>query len=72
MMFLGGVFFPISMLPRFLGHIANALPSTQMSDALRAIFYQGAGIGDIWTNLLVMAGWILACYVISIRFFRWE
>jgi hypothetical protein len=34
LMFLGGLFFPNSMLPNFLGHIASALPSIQMSDAL--------------------------------------
>jgi ABC-2 type transport system permease protein len=72
LMFLGGLFFPNSMLPHFLAQIANILPSTQMSDALRAVFYQGAGIGDIWQNLLVMGGWILACLAVSIKFFRWE
>jgi ABC-2 type transport system permease protein len=72
LMFLGGIFFPNSMLPHFLARIANILPSTQMSDALRAVFYQGAGIGDIWQNLLMMAGWILACLAVSIKFFRWE
>lgn len=72
LMFLGGIFFPNSMLPNFLQHIANALPSTQVSDALRIIMYQGAGIGDIWQHLLILAGWILGCLVISIKFFRWE
>jgi ABC-2 type transport system permease protein len=72
LMFLGGIFFPNGMLPDFLGRIANALPSTQMSDALRAIFYQGAGFGNIWHNLVIMAGWILACLAVSVKFFRWE
>jgi ABC-2 type transport system permease protein len=72
LMFLGGVFFPNSMLPTFLERIANALPSAQMSDALRQVLYQGAGIGDIWQNLLIMAAWSLAFYIISLKFFRWE
>ena len=73
LMFLGGIFFPNSMLPKASWqHFANALPSTQMSDALRGVFYQGAGFGDIWQNLLIMAAWILACLAISIKFFRWE
>jgi ABC-2 type transport system permease protein len=72
MMFLGGIFFPNSMLPSFLGRLASALPSTQMGDALRLVFYQGAGFGDIWPNLLIMAAWILACLAVSVRFFRWE
>lgn len=72
MMFLGGVFFPNNMLPGFLEPIANALPSAQMSDALRQILYHSAGIGDIWTNLVIMAGWSLVCYLISLKVFRWE
>jgi ABC-2 type transport system permease protein len=72
LMFLGGVFFPNSMLPSFLARVANVLPSTQMGDALRLVAYHGAGLGDIWQNLLIMAGWILACMAISIKFFRWE
>jgi len=43
-----------------------------MNDALRMVFYQGAGIGDIWQHLLVLAGWTMACLAISIKFFRWE
>ena len=72
MMFLGGIFFPNSMLPTWLGNAAKALPSTQLADALRVVVYNGGGIGDIWLKLLIMGGWIAACLIISIRFFRWE
>jgi ABC-2 type transport system permease protein len=72
LMFLGGLFFPNSMLPNFLGHIANALPSTQMSDALRMVAYSGAVLADIWQNLAIMLAWILVCLAISLKFFRWE
>jgi ABC-2 type transport system permease protein len=72
LMFLGGIFFPNSLLPTWLGNAAKILPSTQMGDALRAVVYNGAGIGDIWQKLLIMTGWIAACSVISIKFFRWE
>ena len=72
LMFLGGIFFPNSLLPTWLGNAAKILPSTQMGDALRAVVYNGAGIGDIWQKLLIMTGWIAVCSVISIKFFRWE
>jgi ABC-2 type transport system permease protein len=72
LMFLGGLFFPNSMLPEFLAKVANALPSTQACDALRAVCYQGAGFGDIWPHLLALAAWAVACIVISLKFFRWE
>ena len=72
LMFLGGIFFPNSLLPKWLGNAASILPSTQMGDALRAVVYNGAGIGDIWQKLAVMGAWIAVCMVVSIRFFRWE
>ena len=72
MMFLGGIFFPNSMLPTWLGNAAKMLPSTQLGDALRAVVYNSAGISDIWPKLLIMAGWIVVCLVISTKFFRWE
>jgi ABC-2 type transport system permease protein len=72
LMFLGGIFFPNSLLPNWLDNGAKILPSTQLGDALRAVIYNGAGIGDIWQKLAVMGAWIAVCLVISIRFFRWE
>ena len=72
LMFLGGIFFPNSLLPKWLGNAASILPSTQLGYALRAVVYNGAGIGDIWQKLAIMGAWIAACLVISIRFFRWE
>jgi ABC-type multidrug transport system permease subunit len=60
------------MMPNWLGNIAKVLPSTQMSDALRAIMYNNAGIGDIWQKLAVLAAWAAVCLVISVRFFHWE
>jgi ABC-2 type transport system permease protein len=71
-MFLGGIFFPNSLLPNWLDNGAKILPSTQLGDALRAVVYNGAGIGDIWQKLAIMGVWIAVCLVISIRFFRWE
>jgi ABC-2 type transport system permease protein len=72
LMFLGGIFFPNSLLPKWLGNAASILPSTQLGDALRAVVYNGGGIGDIWPKLAIMGAWIAVCMVVSIRFFRWE
>lgn len=72
LMFLGGIFFPVGMLPKALASVANYLPSTQMSEALRQVFYQGAGFGDIWPALLILLGWAAACLVVSLKTFRWE
>ena len=72
LMFLDGVFFPNSLLPNWLGNIAQYLPSTQVGDALRAVMYNGAGIGDIWQKLAILAAWMAAFLVVTVKFFRWE
>ncbi len=72
LMFLGGIFFPNSMLPGWLSRFASILPSTQASDAIRSVFYQNASFGDVWQNLAIMGAWIVACLAVSIKFFRWE
>ena len=72
LMFLGGIFFPNSLLPNWLGDAAKILPSTQMGDALRMVVYNNAGFGDIWQKLAMMAAWIVVCLVVSTKFFRWE
>jgi ABC-2 type transport system permease protein len=71
-LFLGGIFFPNSIMPDFLAVIANGLPSTHMGDALRAVIIDGLGLGSVWIALAAMGAWIILSLVISIVFFRWE
>jgi ABC-2 type transport system permease protein len=71
-LFLGGIFFPNSIMPNFLIVISKALPSTHMGDALRAIVIDGLGLGSIWIELAAMGGWIVVSLIISIKLFRWE
>ena len=72
LMFLGGIFYPVGILPAFLQRFASALPSTQMNDALRLVMFQNAGLGDIWPKLAIMIAWTLGCLLVSVKFFRWE
>lgn len=72
MLFLGGIFFPTSIMPDFLVVISKALPSTHLNDALRLITIEGAGLGAAWLELLVVGGWLVVCLGLSIKFFRWE
>jgi ABC-2 type transport system permease protein len=69
---LGGVFFPNAIMPKGLAYISEALPATSVNDALRAVAVMGMGLSDIWKELAIIVGWLVACLVISIRFFRWE
>lgn len=74
MMFLSGVFFPVSSLPRILAHIVQYFPLTYVSNALRGLMGGELTIsspafrGDI-LGLLV---WIVVTGAIASRTWRWE
>lgn len=72
LMFLGGCFFPVDIMPDFLQPICKALPSFQLNDSLRMIAIDELGIGSIWPELLKLAGWGALFSVIAVRFFKWE
>ena len=72
LLFLGGVFFPMDILPTGLDYVSSVLPSTNVNDALRVVAIEGNGIGDTGMNLLAIGIWTVVCLVLSIRFFRWE
>ncbi len=56
MMFVSGVFFPIETMPWIFQKIAYILPLTYVNDALRAVMLKGAGVGDIWIDIVVLLG----------------
>jgi len=71
-MFLGATFFPTEVMPDFLRAVSNALPSTNLNDAFRGIMIMGAGISDVWHDLLIVGGWFIGSLVIAVRLFRWQ
>jgi ABC-2 type transport system permease protein len=72
MMFLSGVFFPVSQLPSGLQAAVHILPLTYLADALHQVLNDGNGIGAIWTDLLVMCAWAGVCFTVAARRFQWE
>ena len=71
MMFLSGTFFPIDGFPPLLKAFAHVLPLTYLSDALRQVMVGGAPIAPLWTCFAVLAVFLVGCFAISARFFRW-
>jgi len=59
MLFLGGTFFAISNMPKWLQMFAKYLPLTYFSTALRDVMTKGASITDIRWNLLGMIVWAI-------------
>src|SRR5271157_3637637 len=55
MMFLSGVFFPISQMPAWLQPICNVLPLTYAASALQKVMLLGAPIGAIFPEIIYLA-----------------
>lgn len=48
---LGGIFYPLDVLPGCLKTVSQFLPITHAVEAMRLIMLQGAGIGDLWYHI---------------------
>jgi ABC-2 type transport system permease protein len=72
LMFLSGTFFPIDAMPDALRTVARAMPLTYLGDALRQVMVGGTPFSPLWICFVVLAGWLVACFAIAARFFRWQ
>lgn len=71
LMFLSGTFFPIDSMPGVLKAIARVLPLTYLSDALRQVMVGGTPFSPLWLCFAVLIGFLVLCFAIAARFFRW-
>ncbi|HEX5147988.1 MAG TPA: ABC transporter permease [Candidatus Limnocylindrales bacterium] len=72
MMFLSGTFFPIDQMPDPLQAVARVIPLTYLSDALRQVMVGGAAFAPLWVCFAVLAAWLVVCFAIAARKFRWQ
>jgi ABC-2 type transport system permease protein len=70
MLFLSNMFMPIDIFPGWLQPVCRVLPLTPMNILLRDIVY-GVPLDELW-QLGILAGWLVAGVIITVRFFRWE
>ncbi len=52
--FLGGAFFPIQTMPKFLQGLASVLPVTYAGDALRGVMIKGFSLATVSLDLLIL------------------
>jgi ABC-2 type transport system permease protein len=69
---LSGTFFSASHFPDVMQPFVRALPLTAVNDALRANMLQGASLATVMPQLAVIAFWIMACYAVALKIFRWR
>jgi len=70
MMFLGGVFFPIDTLPKWLFSIVQYLPIAPLLRMIRSTVLEGASPFVNPVNLAIIFGWIVVCLAIATWRFR--
>jgi len=70
MMFLGGVFFPIDTLPKWLFSIVQYLPIAPLLRIIRAAVLEGESPLANPTNLIIVFVWIFATLIIASWKFR--
>jgi ABC-2 type transport system permease protein len=70
MMFMSGVFFPIEQMPGIMQAIAQALPLTYATTALRKVMVLGAGLGDITGEILFMVVFGIVFLMIAVPMFK--
>ncbi|HTI62435.1 MAG TPA: ABC transporter permease [Gemmatimonadaceae bacterium] len=69
---LSGVFFSSENFPRAVQPFIKALPLTATNDALRASMLRGIPLAGLWPQLAVLLVWIVVCFVVALRIFRWR
>jgi ABC-type multidrug transport system permease subunit len=72
MWILSGVFFSSQRFPDVAQPLIGALPLTALNDALRATMLQGATFGQVAAQIGVLAAWLLVCFPLALKLFRWR
>lgn len=72
MWIFSGVFFSASRFPDALQPFIQGLPLTAVNDALRASMLEGAGWSRLAPELAIIAAWLVVCFVLAVRLFRWR
>ena len=72
LMFLSGTFFPIDQMPDALRAVARVLPLTYLGDGLRQVMVDGTPFAPLWVCFAFLAVWLVVCFGIAARFFKWQ
>ena len=72
MWIVSGVFFSAQRFPDFVQPVIKALPLTAAIDALRMNMLQGAGLGQVASQMGVLGVWLVVCFALALKLFRWR
>jgi ABC-2 type transport system permease protein len=72
MWIVSGVFFSAQRFPDVLQPVIKALPLTAVIDALRANMLQGASFAQLSPEIGTLSAWLIVCFSIALKLFRWR
>jgi ABC-type multidrug transport system permease subunit len=71
MWLFSGVFFSAERFPETMQPFIQALPLTQLLNALRGVILEGMGFLDVAPALAILAAWAVITFLLALRIFRW-
>jgi ABC-2 type transport system permease protein len=71
-MLLGGVYYPTSAIPSWLGFTSQLVPLTYGLRALRRVFIDGAPLAAVAGDLAMLSGFAAVLFAASVLFFSWS
>jgi ABC-type multidrug transport system permease subunit len=67
-----GVFFSAQRFPAVMQPLIKALPLTAVIDALRAMMLQGSSLTQMAPQVAILCGWLVVCFGLALKLFRWR
>jgi ABC-type multidrug transport system permease subunit len=67
-----GVFFSAQRFPPVLQPLLHALPLTALIDALRRNMLEGAGLRQVFPELLLLTSCFAVCFGVALKAFKWR
>jgi ABC-2 type transport system permease protein len=71
-MFISDLIIPIQFLPDWLQKASNYFPGFAIVQLVRPTLTADIFSPELWSNLFIVAVYILVSGVIAVRFFRWS
>lgn len=72
MWLVSGVFFSSKRFPDEVQPFIQALPLTQINDALREVMLEGKSLLDVGWRIGILALWAVVTFALALRLFRWK
>jgi ABC-type multidrug transport system permease subunit len=72
MMVLSGIFFSYQNFPDWSIPVIQKFPLTMMTDGIRSVINEGAGLGDVALPVLILTLTGMAFFAAGLKIFRWH